>query len=119
MSRVYIGTGGWPYFQVQGMDSLTAYASTFDFVEVNSTFYTNRSNEMVRSWRRRVPEDFMFSVQCHKDLTHNYLFSPCKESHEIISRSLGICSELRAEMLHIKTPPSFNQDEKIKDIRDF
>ncbi|MCE8426429.1 MAG: DUF72 domain-containing protein [Candidatus Methanoperedens sp.] len=118
MSRVYIGASGWAYFQVPWMDSLTAYAKAFDFVEVNSTFYTNPSFEMVRSLRGRVPEDFMFSVRCHKDLMHKYLLSPCKESHEILSRSLRICSELRAEILHIQTPPSFNADEKIKDIRD-
>jgi uncharacterized protein YecE (DUF72 family) len=118
MSRVYIGAGGWAYFQVPGMDSLTAYAKAFDFVEVNSTFYTNPSIKMVRSWRHRVSEDFMFSVRCHKDLTHKYLLSPCKESYEILARSLRICSELKAEILLIQTPPSFNPDEKIKDIRD-
>ncbi len=118
MSRVYIGAGGWAYFQVPGMDSLTAYAKAFDFVEVNSTFYTNPSIEIVRSWRRRVPDDFMFSVRCHKDLTHKYLLSPRKESYEILARSIRICSELRAEILHIQTPPSFDPDEKIKDIRD-
>ncbi len=118
MSKVYIAAGGWAYFNIPGMDSLTAYAKTFDFVEVNSTFYTNPSIEMVRSWRRRVPEDFMFSVRCHKDLTHKYLLSPCKESHEILTRSIRICSELRAEILHIQTPPSFNPDEKLKDIID-
>src|SRR3990172_10595856 len=118
MSKICIGAGGWSYFQVPGMDSLAAYAKAFDFVEVNSTFYTNPSIEMVRSWRRRVPEDFMFSVRCHKDLTHKYLLSPRKESCEILARSLRICSELRAKILHIQTPLSFNPDEKLKDIRD-
>ncbi len=118
MSKMFIGAGGWAYFHVPGMDSLAAYAKAFDFVEVNSTFYTNPSIEMVRSWRRRVPEDFTFSVRCHKDLTHKYLLSPSKESYEILASSLRICSELRAEILHIQTPPSFDPDEKIKDIRD-
>jgi uncharacterized protein YecE (DUF72 family) len=115
---IYIGAGGWAYFNVPGTDSLTAYSKAFDFVEVNSTFYTTPSIEMVRSWRRRVPDDFMFSVRCHKDLTHKYLLSPCKESYEILSKSLHICRELRAEILHIQTPPSFNPDEKLKDIKD-
>ncbi len=118
MSRVYIGAGGWAYFHVLGMDSLAAYTKAFDFVEVNSTFYTNPSIEIVRSWRRRVPDDFMFSVRCHKDFTHKYLLSPRKESYEILARSLRICSELKAEILHIQTPASFDLDEKIKDIRD-
>ncbi len=53
MSKVYIGAGGWAYFRIPGMDSLAAYAKAFDFVEVNSTFYTTPSIQMVRSWRRR------------------------------------------------------------------
>ena len=60
----------------------------------------------------------MFSVRCHKDLTHKYLLAPCQASFEILLQSLHICSELRAEILHIQTPPSFNPDERLKDIRD-
>jgi uncharacterized protein YecE (DUF72 family) len=118
MSKVYIGAGGWAYFRVSGMDSLAAYAKAFDFVEVNSTFYTPPSIQMVRSWRRCFPDDFKFSVRCHKDLTHKYLLSPRQESYEVFHQSLCICSELRAEILLIQTPPSFNPDEKIKDIKD-
>jgi len=118
MSVIYTGAGGWAYFKVPGLDPLTAYSKAFDFTEVNSTFYTHPSMEMVRSWRRRVPDDFMFSVRCHKDLTHKHLLSPCRKSFEILSRSLRICSELRAEILHIQTQPSFVPDEKLKDIRD-
>jgi len=114
----HIGAGGWAYFQVPGMDSLTAYSKAFDFVEVNSTFYTTPSLEMVRLWRRKVPEDFRFSVRCHKDLTHKFLLSPRQENHEILRESLLICRELRAGILHIQTPPSFYPDEKLKDIKD-
>lgn len=118
MSRAYIGAGGWSYFKVPGINPLSAYSKAFDFVEVNSTFYSNPSLTTVRSWRRRVPHDFMFSVRCHKDLTHKYYLSPVKENTEILERSLVFCDELRAEILHIQTPPSFNPDEKIKDIKD-
>jgi len=65
-----------------------------------------------------VPPDFMFSVKCHKDLTHKFLLSPRQESYGILNQSLRICNELRAEILHIQTPPSFNPDERLKDIRD-
>jgi uncharacterized protein YecE (DUF72 family) len=115
---LHIGTGGWAYFKVPGMDSLAAYSKAFDFVEVNSTFYTTPSIEMVRSWRQRVPDNFMFSVRCHRDLTHKYLLSPIRESYEILNQSLRICSELKAEILHIQTPPTFNPDEKYKSIQD-
>ncbi len=116
---LYIGAGGWAYFIVPGMDSLTAYAKSFDFVEVNSTFYATPSVETVRSWRSRVPDNFMFSVRCHKDLTHKYMLAPCQASFEILLQYLRICSELGAEILHIQTPPSFNPDERLKETRDF
>lgn len=118
MYMLHIGAGGWAYFRSPGMDPLTAYAKIFDHVEVNSTFYTTPSIEVVRSWRQRVREDFVFSVRCNRDLTHKYLFSPRKESYEILGRSLRICRELRAEILHIQTPPSFDPDEKLKGIHD-
>jgi uncharacterized protein YecE (DUF72 family) len=114
---LHIGAGGWTYFKVPGMDSLTAYSKAFDFVEVNSTFYTTPSLEMVRSWRQRVPDNFMFSVRCHKDLTHKYLLSPRRESYEILNQSLRICSELKTEILHIQTPPTFDPDENLKGIK--
>jgi uncharacterized protein YecE (DUF72 family) len=115
---MYIGAGGWAYFNVPGMDSLATYSKAFDFVEVNSTFYHIPSLETVRLWRQRVPDNFMFSVRCHKDLTHKYLLSPRKESYEILNQSLRICSELNAQILHIQTPPAFNPDEKQKSIQD-
>jgi uncharacterized protein YecE (DUF72 family) len=115
---LHIGAGGWAYFKVPGMDSLTAYSKAFDFVEVNSTFYKTPSLEMVRSWRQRVPDNFMFSVRCHKDLTHKYMLSPRKESYELLNQSLRICNELKAEILHIQTPPHFNPDDKHKSIQD-
>ncbi|MDO8727419.1 MAG: DUF72 domain-containing protein [Candidatus Methanoperedens sp.] len=115
---LYIGAGGWAYFKVPGSGPLAAYSKAFDFVEVNSTFYKTPSMEMVWSWRKRVPDNFMFSVRCHKDLTHKYLLSPRKESYEILNQSLCICSELKAEILHIQTPPTFDPDEKCKSIQD-
>jgi len=114
----YIGAGGWAYLKVPGLDPLAAYSKAFDFVEVNSTFYMTPSIEEVRSWRQRVPDNFMFSVRCHRDLTHKYLLSPRKESYEILLKSLRICSELKAEILHIETPSTFDPDEEGKSIQD-
>ena len=70
MSRFPIGGGGWAYFHVPGSNSLSAYAKTFDFVEVNSTFYEYPSMQTVRSWRKRVSADFEFTVRCHQDIAH-------------------------------------------------
>jgi uncharacterized protein YecE (DUF72 family) len=75
-----IGTGGWAYFKVPGKPSLKAYSEVFNFVEVNYTFYEYPDTRMVEQWRRAVPEDFIFAVRCHQDLTHRIGLKPVDEA---------------------------------------
>jgi uncharacterized protein YecE (DUF72 family) len=107
MKEYRIGTGGWAYFQIPGMDPLTTYARAFNFVEVNSTFYETPPLKQVVLWRERVPENFEFSVRAHRDLTHKHKLQPVKESHDILSKDIEICKTLRATILQIETPRSF------------
>src|SRR4030065_255060 len=71
-----IGTGGWAYFRVPGLNPLVAYSRIFNFVEVNSTFYEIPPVSKVENWRKLVPADFEFSVRAHKSITHTYRLSP-------------------------------------------
>lgn len=75
-------------------------------VEVNSTFYEYPSTDLVRSWRRRTPSDFEFTVRCHRDLTHRYHMQPIEPAFQAYERMVKICEILRAEIMHIQTPPS-------------
>ena len=120
MTEILIGAGGWAYFQVPGFDSLEAYAKAFNFVEVNSTFYERPEILQVKSWRKRVPEDFEFSVRCHKDLTHKFQLEPVDEAFRTFERTVVICRILRARILHMQTPPDLRYDQaKIQSIDDF
>src|SRR5881397_1293687 len=65
---ILVGTGGWAYFQVSDQDSLRAYGSVFNFVEVNSTYYEYPDLRAVAVWRSRVPKIFEFAVRSHQDL---------------------------------------------------
>jgi len=115
-----IGTGGWAYFNVAGIDSLIAYSRAFNFVEVNSTFYKIPTIKTVESWRRIVPKDFQFSVRCNKRLTHELNFESVPETFAILDKMISICETLEAKVLHFQTPPSFNYDEKnIETVKDF
>jgi len=107
LARYLIGTGGWAYFQVPGEDSLTAYSRAFNFVEVNSTFYETPTLKTVQSWRKKVPADFEFTVRCNKAVTHQYSFSPTQTVYDLFERMTQICKVLRAEILHLQTPSSF------------
>jgi len=120
MTEILIGAGGWAYFQIPGFDSLEAYAKAFNFVEVNSTFYERPEIQQVKSWRKRVPEDFEFSVRCHRDLTHKLLLEPVDEAFRTFERAITICRILRARIIHMQTPADLRYDQaKIQSIDSF
>ena len=118
--ELLIGAGGWAYFQVPGEDQLAAYSRAFNFVEVNSTFYELPGTREAESWRKRVPEDFEFTVRCHRDLTHVLELAPTEGAFRIFEKMRAICRALRAGILHMQSPPRIDYTEsKIQSIRSF
>jgi uncharacterized protein YecE (DUF72 family) len=49
---------------------LPFYASMFDTVELNVTYYRHADRKMASGWVQRSPEGFLFSVKAHGSLTH-------------------------------------------------
>ena len=49
---------------------LEAYATRFDTVEVNSTFYRLAKRDAVAAWVNQTPEGFTFAVKASRYLTH-------------------------------------------------
>ncbi|UCH01780.1 MAG: DUF72 domain-containing protein [Candidatus Bathyarchaeota archaeon] len=120
MFELLIGTGGWAYFQVPGLNQLEAYSSVFNFVEVNSTFYEMPNLHRVKSWRRRVPLDFTFSVRCHKDMTHVHQLEPIEEVFNAFDSMKEICTILASRFLVIVTPSVLNFNKrKTESIKNF
>jgi uncharacterized protein YecE (DUF72 family) len=79
MAPVHVGCSGWIYrswageFYPQRCPQrlwLEHYASVFDTVEVNNTFYRLPSRETVEAWVHRTPDDFIFTVKSSRFLTH-------------------------------------------------
>ena len=78
-ARVWIGTQGWSYpdwvgsFYPPGakqQDWLPFYASIFDTVELDTTFYHPPRPSVVRSWARHTPEHFRFAAKVPHAITH-------------------------------------------------
>jgi uncharacterized protein YecE (DUF72 family) len=74
-----IGCSGWSYrdwrerFYPPGTPTsrwLRHYASVFDTVEVNATFYRLQAVDTVRAWAEQTPADFLFAVKTSRYLTH-------------------------------------------------
>ncbi|MFA6596401.1 MAG: DUF72 domain-containing protein [Ignavibacteriaceae bacterium] len=78
----HIGTAGWSYKdwvpnfypkqQTKDFDWLQFYAAHFNCVEVNSSYYTYLSSNIVKGWIRKIEDvnDFLFTVKLHQDFTH-------------------------------------------------
>jgi uncharacterized protein YecE (DUF72 family) len=119
LTEFLVGAGGWSYFQVPGEDSLSAYAKAFNFVEINSTFYEYPETGTVRSWRKRTPRTFQFSVRCHRDVTYRNGMEPSDANMASLERMLDICEILQANILHIQIPRGTRfDDDKIKKVHD-
>jgi uncharacterized protein YecE (DUF72 family) len=77
-ARAYIGTSGYSYKswdktfygETPRKLQLEFYAGVFPTVEINATFYRLPSEEMVRGWRDRVPEEFRYAVKGSRFITH-------------------------------------------------
>lgn len=76
MSTIRVGCAGWTVprqhaalFQSDG-SHLSRFASTFNCVEVNSSFYRVHQPKTYTRWAASVPDDFLFSVKVPKTVTH-------------------------------------------------
>jgi uncharacterized protein YecE (DUF72 family) len=76
---VRIGCSGWNYAHWRGLIYpkglparrwLEHYATLFDTVEVNSTFYRLPKREAVANWVAESPRGFLFAIKVSRYLTH-------------------------------------------------
>ena len=92
---IRVGTSGWQYADwrhafYEGRPQrlwLSAYAETFDTVEVNATFYRLPVETAVQRWVERVPSGFLFAVKASRYLTHiKRLREPAEPVARLLSR---------------------------------
>jgi uncharacterized protein YecE (DUF72 family) len=79
VKAVRIGCSGWNYADwrervypkgVPQRRWLEYYATLFDTVEINNTFYRLPARSAVSSWVESTPPDFLFAVKASRYLTH-------------------------------------------------
>jgi uncharacterized protein YecE (DUF72 family) len=79
MKSVWIGCSGWNYDDWRGRFYpekqpkrlwLECYASRFDTVEVNATFYRLPTRETTAAWATQTPAEFTFAIKASRYLTH-------------------------------------------------
>ena len=65
--------------EVRPPDYLHYYATQFDTVEVDSTFYRIPSLTTVRKWRDQTPDDFIFAAKVPQVITHEKCLQGCED----------------------------------------
>ncbi len=104
MSQVlyHIGTSGWTYPHWKGIFYpprlprsrwLDYYASQFNTVEVNATFYRFFSDQTYLSWRERAPEAFLYSLKTPRLITHEKLLVESGQDIQAFCRSASLLAD--------------------------
>lgn len=72
---------------MRSKDSLRHYASQFQTVEIDSTFYGTPAASTVTTWNEGTPRDFIFAVKVPQAITHEKVLVDCEpEFDELIER---------------------------------
>ncbi|MEU4448888.1 DUF72 domain-containing protein [Actinosynnema sp. NPDC050801] len=80
VGEIRIGTSGWRYpewrgdFYPRGLQQrleLQFLSRRLDTVEINGSFYGLRKPTDYKSWFERTPDDFVFAVKAHREITHD------------------------------------------------
>jgi uncharacterized protein YecE (DUF72 family) len=89
----------------QDKSRLTYYASLFNSIEINSSFYKVPMSSTVKNWAESVPDHFMFTFKLWREITHSkgLDFKPddVRRFMEVIS-GVGV----KSGCLLIQFPPS-------------
>ena len=124
-TQIRIGTSaftaaGWEgSFYPAGMPAaeyLSYYASKFDTVELDSTFYGTPALSTVQGWYARTPPEFVFAAKVPQVITHEKVLVDCEEDLKHFLKTM--------DALHEKLGPllfqfSYFNNTKFKSGRDF
>ncbi|MCK3683529.1 DUF72 domain-containing protein [Maribellus sp. YY47] len=74
--EVYVGCAKWNRTELKGFypkgirDELAYYASQFNSIELNASFYGTPRVEQVTAWHRKTPDDFKFFPKITRTISH-------------------------------------------------
>jgi uncharacterized protein YecE (DUF72 family) len=124
VTPVYLGTSaftanGWAgAFYPKGTKSanyISYYASRFDTVEVDSTFYRCPTVSTVESWARKTPADFIFSVKVPRSITHEKVLIDCDADFKQFIETMSFLSTKLGPIVF--QFPFFNQSVFTSDVQ--
>jgi len=116
--QVFVGTSGWTYDDwsgrfypekgFKGPERLTFYASVFNTVEVNATFYRTPTEQMIESWNKRLDDYFHLVVKGTRAVTHIKRLADCREQLQTFLERILQLKRLKVVLWQL--PPSLRKD---------
>ncbi len=115
--KLFIGTSGWNYKVwkdtfyegVKQKEWLQHYATRFNTVEVNATFYRLLKESTVEGWGEKTPDDFSFAVKGSRYITHTKKLKPDPDSVARQRDNMAPIKEKTAAVIW-QLPGSLNSD---------
>ncbi len=108
---VYIGTSGWHYpewvnrFYPNNLPKkswLEYYATQFNIVEINATFYRNFEEKIYLNWYNQTPAHFKYIIKASKIITHQrYLLNVTEQMQECESLAHLLKEKLAVILLQL------------------
>lgn len=87
---------------------LTYYASLFNSIEINASFYRMPLARTIQKWSNEVPDDFRFTFKIHQSVTHEL---PGRfKLHPIPAFMDAISATRKRGCLLVQLPPKFGPD---------
>src|SRR5215467_2027545 len=97
MSTVWFGTSGFSYKEWKGQfypdnlpdkQMLSYYATRFNSVEIDSTFYRMPTAKTLEGWRDATPETFRFTIKASQQITHRERLKVPSDALEYLTGAL-------------------------------
>jgi len=118
--HVRIGTSGYSYKEWKGSfypedlpaaKMLDFYATRFDTVEINNTFYRMPEAKMLDKWATQVPESFTFVLKAPQRITHRQKLAGSEEDVRYLFEAASTLGAKLGPVL-FQLPPFFKKDSE-------
>ncbi|MFN0179126.1 MAG: DUF72 domain-containing protein [Gemmatimonadales bacterium] len=123
----YVGTSGYAFKEWKGpfypeklpdAEMLPFYATKFNSVEINNTFYRMPKEKNLLDWAAQVPESFRFAIKASQRITHHAQLRDAGELVTHLAQTIAVMSHKLGPTL-FQLPPFLKKDlPRLEDFLD-
>jgi uncharacterized protein YecE (DUF72 family) len=124
MGTIHVGLSGYSYKAWRGIDRfypielkppqfLRHYATRYETVELDGTWYRMPTAQMVRAWIDQTPDQFLFTPKAHRQITHLRRLKPeaLEPLQVMLERLAPLIEASRLGPVLLQLPPNLRRDD--------